>query len=522
MKALPYIKKDENGFFTFYVEDKPYYIFGGEIHNSSASNTAYMKARVWPAVRNLNLNTVIAPVYWECVEPQEGNFEFTLVDDLIYEARRENLKLELLWFGSWKNTSMDYAPEWVKQDAKRFFHAHNAPGCPVEILSPLCEALVEADACAYTRLMEHIKVVDEQEQTVIFMQVENEIGMFGAERDFSPEACQKYQEQIPEEMRIFAKTTGNWYEVFGEEAPELFMTYYYAKAIEQIAAAGKEVYALPCGVNAWLEQFPYRPGTYPCGGPIAKYMPVWKKIAPSVDVMSPDIYLPDFRGVCDAYAAEDNALFIPEARRDAISASNVFYAFGQYHAIGFSPFGIEDFSENDFIGEAEHGALSEETLKALSIDRDAYSCKATGKYLKESYRILSNMTGLLLTYRGQGRVHAFIQGNEQETGTIVSLEKADLMVTYLDGKEEQPGCAGIVIEASEQEIYLAGCHFRAEFLPKKGSGEQIGIIRVEEGTFVENEFVPGRILNGDEKYEKVTAATVRDMPSVLHYKIYRY
>jgi beta-galactosidase GanA len=46
----------------------------------------------------MNLNSVVAPVYWELIEPAEGIFDFELVDGLIQKARKNNLKLVLLWF----------------------------------------------------------------------------------------------------------------------------------------------------------------------------------------------------------------------------------------------------------------------------------------------------------------------------------------------------------------------------------------------------------------------------------------
>ena len=85
------------------VDDKPFLVLGGELGNSTASSTAYMQP-VWPKLKAMHLNTVIAPVYWELMEPQEGKFDFTLVDDLLRDARKHQLKLVLLWFGAWKNS----------------------------------------------------------------------------------------------------------------------------------------------------------------------------------------------------------------------------------------------------------------------------------------------------------------------------------------------------------------------------------------------------------------------------------
>jgi beta-galactosidase GanA len=71
---------------------------------------------IWPTLLKLNLNTVLIPVYWELIEPVEDEFDFSLVDSLIYQARRNDLKVVFLWFGTWKNSMSCYAPKWAKTD----------------------------------------------------------------------------------------------------------------------------------------------------------------------------------------------------------------------------------------------------------------------------------------------------------------------------------------------------------------------------------------------------------------------
>lgn len=117
------------------INNKPYLIFGGELGNSSASSSNYMRP-IWPKLKEMNLNTVIAPVYWELMEPTEGQFNFSLVDSLIKNARLNSMKLVLLWFGSWKNSMSCYVPAWVKMNTKRFPRALDKKGVPQEILTP--------------------------------------------------------------------------------------------------------------------------------------------------------------------------------------------------------------------------------------------------------------------------------------------------------------------------------------------------------------------------------------------------
>lgn len=54
------------------------------------------------------------------LELVEGQYDFSHVDYMIEEARNWNLKIVFIWFESWKNLFMTYAPGWVKKDPKRF------------------------------------------------------------------------------------------------------------------------------------------------------------------------------------------------------------------------------------------------------------------------------------------------------------------------------------------------------------------------------------------------------------------
>ena len=74
------------------VEGRPWLMLAGELHNSSASGVEYMR-RTWPHLKALGLNTVVAPVSWELIEPAEGNFDFTYVDAMLELARKHGVPL---------------------------------------------------------------------------------------------------------------------------------------------------------------------------------------------------------------------------------------------------------------------------------------------------------------------------------------------------------------------------------------------------------------------------------------------
>ena len=101
--GIPEIK-ELDGIKTLFVYNETFLILGGEVHNSESSSLEYMAERVWPCIADLNMNTVVVPVTWELLEPCEGQFDFTLVDGLIDQARANGMHLILLWFGLWKNS----------------------------------------------------------------------------------------------------------------------------------------------------------------------------------------------------------------------------------------------------------------------------------------------------------------------------------------------------------------------------------------------------------------------------------
>ena len=157
------------------VHDNPFLVLGGELGNSSASSLDYMRP-VWEKLTTMHLNTVLIPVYWELMEPEEGKFDFALIDSLLNSSRDHHLKVVLLWFGLWKNNMSCYAPSWVKTNQSRFPRAQDQSGKGLEILSAFSKNNLDVDIKAFTALMKHIRATDKS-HTVIMMQVENEIGM---------------------------------------------------------------------------------------------------------------------------------------------------------------------------------------------------------------------------------------------------------------------------------------------------------------------------------------------------------
>ena len=508
-EQAPQLRKRGNAT-QLYVDGKPFLILGGELHNSSSSSIEYMKP-IWGRMVDLNFNTVLAPVSWELIEPEEGRFDFALVDGLIQDARRHDLRLVFLWFGSWKNGMSSYVPLWVKKDYRRFPRVQIKEGEPVEVLSTLAEANWQADARAFAVLMRHIRDVDGEEHTVIMVQVENEVGVLGDSRDRCEAANHAFAGQVPQELlqhvqqqelvpdlrerweRAGRKTAGTWEEVFGAgtETDEMFMAWHYARYVDRVAAAGKAQHDIPMYVNAWLSSPEQQPGDWPSGGPLPHTMDVWLAGAPHIDMLTPDIYHPNFEYWCKQYTQHDNPLFIPEMRHGDDGARNIFYAIGQHDAIGTSPFAVD----------------------SIENPRDAA--------LSKSYHALKQVALLILAHQGAGSVVGFLLDEDQPSLTRV-LGEYELEIA-LDAVFQYKADIGygVVIATGPNEFVGVGSGFCVTFRPTSGTG-RVGIGAVDEGEYRNGKWIAGRRLNGDENAQGLKWRFGNQRISIERCTLYHY
>ena len=489
-------------------------ILGGELSNSAATSVADID-EVMPRMKTLGLNTVLVPAYWELMEPVEGKFDFTLIDRTIDVARQEQLHVVFLWFGVWKNSMSCYTPTWFKKDTKRFPRAMTAEGKQMEIASCFSDNVLQADLKAFSALMRHIREKDPQREVVIMMQIENEIGMLESARDHSPLAEKAYKKE-------------RWAERYGtdEYADEKFMALSYARYVEHLAKAAREIHDMPLYVNAAMNSRGRRPGEYPSAGPLAHLIDFWHEGAPSIDLLAPDIYDTGFKSWCTQYALPNNRLFIPESRCCENSGVRALYAFGEHQTLGFSPFAIDQANDKE----------TESVTKAYRLLRQVFNIKRSMKTwgllfdLEDHNRILDD-GGVMMTCR-----HYFTLPWDPRASDGSTWPEGGAILIRLGKYDYLLAGSGVVIDfktptekQQEQQKTLGEDGFAeagggaTQQTKKHFSGKRLGLLSVDEVEIAgDGNMQYLRRHNGDQTHQGRHARIGVGEWKILHIRLYEY
>ena len=500
--SLPHLVH-KNGRHALIVDGQPFFMLGGQAHNSSA--WPGLLTQVWSTIEAMHANTLEIPIYWQQIEPEEGTFDFSILDTIIKQARERDVRLVLLWFATWKNGNTDYTPNWVKLNPKKYPHIVGRDGEIVISPSPHAKTTMEADAKAFTAVMKHLKDFDPQ-HTVIMVQVENEPGTYGSTRDFSEEAEKLFQGPVPaallkpEVLKALNKPTdakGTWLQVFGSDADEFFHAWSVASYINYVAAAGKAVNPLPMYVNVALEGEP--------GGAMHNVIPIYKVAAPAISVLAPDIYQPMEKAMkfMEYYDRPDNPLFVPET----FPSVDYLYEVIRRGGIGFSPFGVDRIPANP---SAEVGAGSRVSPLATQYDLLQLGDRELAKWIFEDRIHVVKVTEqnaqkevdlgdwkariYFSTGRGWGPPPAFqpeaADGSEGETEEETG---------FSFGAPPKPSGRVLIAQLGQNEFVVMATQCRVAFQSSGANkGKSWQFLKVEEGLYEDGTFKLLRLRNGDE------------------------
>lgn len=551
MQAQPKLERKDASTARIVANGKPMLMIGGEMGNSSASTLADVQKH-FAHLHRMGLNTVLAPVTWELIEPREGEWDMTSLDNILTEARKNDLKVVVLWFGAWKNSMSCYAPEWFKRDTKRFPRVHKPNGKPLEEASSLSSNVLEADKRAFCQMMKYLRDNDKQ-QTVVMVQVENEIGMVEEPRDYSADATKMYNSDVPkqltdylvknkkslhpymaERVKIDAKHR-TWAEVFGSDiyGEEIFQTWTYAVYAQQIAAAGRAVYDVPMYVNVALNSRGRTPGQYPSGGPLAHLIDIWHAAAPAIDVLGVDIYDKGYADWVAKYHLPNNPLFIPEIRLEDKDAMYALYAFGHHDAMGFCPFSIEDYPL--------YADGKGNDMQGMDLSQDDQLNAFSGKSEKASplvacYKMLRQAEPLILERQGTDDMEGVLITNEQREQDIVTPDGIRLTVKHSYSLGWEPGAkdevwpeaACIILRLAKDEYLVIGSGVvvtytdgKADKVWKKGD-ECIGLAKCEIVEIEEGKMKVKRHLSGDQTHQGRHVRIPVGTFEMQRVKLYRY
>ena len=522
--AVPHLEKRGEAT-QLIVDGKPFLVLGGELSNTVSSDLERMKV-VWPLLaKKVHMNTVLTGVSWDWIEPEEGKFDFRYVDQAIASAQQNNVHIVWIYFGSWKNGLSSFTPAWVKAQQDRFPRVQIRGGKTTETLSAVSQSNLQADQKAFAALMRHTREVDKTHR-VIMVQVENEVGVLGDARDRSAAANEAFAKPVPKELMDYlanprkpllpefkeiweaagSKTSGTWEEVFGKgvKTDEIFQGWNYARYVGAVAGAGKKEYPIPMFVNAWIVQPEDKgPGDYPSGGPQNHMHDIWRAGAPGIDLLCPDVYLPDFPGILGKYSRSGNAIFVPESASDTRGAANAFYAIGQHSAIGYSPFGIDNVSQLMRAGPDSPQAANQQ---APDVEALPFSV---------AYKTLGQLAPSILEHQAKGTIAAAWL-NRQHPDQQVKLGNYILNVGLVRNRRTPdviPDVTGyaILMAAGPDEYLLAGNNVQITFTPNTPGPAIAGIARQENGRFENGAWVVTRYLAGDDSVLRYDIGAVADM-----------
>jgi Beta-galactosidase len=466
-----------NGRQRLFVDGHPYTVLAAEIPwwdliYGKYNQTMHAYDDLYPAAEAVGLNALKVPVKWSLIEPHEGVYDFTYVDHAISMAEKNHLKLILDWFGHYASgdgniyqnlTGEMYAPYYVVSNEKTYPRAVDADGViHHNAISYNYPAVIRSEVAAFRAFMRHVKQVDSQTHTVLMIQVENEISVFGADRrnrklwrDHSLASNELFTKMgFKDDLKYSAwNLSYNW--------------------IRPLTDAGWEAYPIPFFHNFVGGQLERGIVGGSPGEDVATYM----KNCPHIKFVGLNLYVPSdssadyLRHRLDDYRVSLNLPAITETDSDSgpVAPRLVFIAVGEFGAPIFAPWALN---------------------VSYPVPFDPYVRKngslANGAFaLREAYTALRKALPQISYYDDTDKQKVFLSN---QPGQRFSETR------YVNGFEVTVSGAGngqaIVIHPSGHEFLIVGYRCNASFHSPNFTWPAIKDLRVETGAFDGNKWRP--------------------------------
>jgi len=433
---------------------------------------------LYPAAEKMGVNTLKVPIKWSMVEPKQGVYDFSYVDHVKDLAQKHHLKLVLDWFGHYASgdgtiyrnlTGEIFAPMYVVDNEKTYPRAIDADGIAHHnVVSYDYNAVIDRETAAFRAFMEHIKKIDSQTHTILMIQVENEIAVFGVDRhnsklwrDHSRVSDNLFKEQgFTDDLKYSAwRLSSNW--------------------IRRLTNAGVEAYPLPLFLNFVGDKLV----DWMVGGAPSEDLETYLTNCPSLSFVGVNLYvcsewLPDgacgqepegtvdeFRVALARFRLGRNISAITETNSgiDSVAQRLAYIAVGEFGAPLFSPWALTVTHPKSY---------SPYVLKNGQLANGAFA-------LHDTYSSLSKALPQVSYYAATDKLKVFMS---QLAGHWFS-ETEDVngyAITVTGGDNGQ----AIVIHVSDHAFLIIGFRSSVSFRDPAFRWPDLKNVRVERGYWV--------------------------------------
>ena len=453
---------------VLYVDGSPFTVLTVEIPwwdllCGQYHETQHVYDYLYPAAKKMELNSIKVPIKWSMVEPEKGKYDFSYLEHVKKMAEDNELKLVVGWFGHYASgdgniyrnmTGEVFAPMYVIEDEETYPRAVDSEGIVHHNSASYdTPAIVEVETAAFRAFIQHIRKIDKDTRTIVMVQVENEIAVFGADRqnrkmwrDHSLASNKRFADQgFNDDLKFSAWTmTANW--------------------LQPLTEVGKKEYPLPFFANFVGGQL----ADWMVGGSPGEDVAAYLDNCPALDFCGLNLYtqpgrsVNDLRSALTAYKVGRNLPSITETNSDlsGIAPRLAYISVGEFGSPIFAPWALN---------------VSYPTPYQPYVLEDGTIANG-GLGLRECYETINKAMAPIAYYAGTNKLKVFMGVDPREKFAITTdLNGAKVMVNG------QANGQVIIIHPNEREFLIAGYRCQISIATDKTIWPDLKDIKVENG-----------------------------------------